>query len=1531
MLDKKYNIKLDLQFRCNNQTMKFNQFDNNTSDFFIKINNGGKSFNINKAIVVLVAIKPSGKIVSQFLKADNDLIYSDLKSNMVDEVGIYTAQAMLILENERVVTDTISYEVDESNIISAFIEDIETQEDYSLLTDMLSRLSAIELNENTRVSNEFDRLELQSNLEELLREVEEAEVDRKEHEVLREKTYLKMKDVLEESKDVVSNVIATNNISSELINSMNLTHEKVLRTHQEVMSVKDRVEILENEVSQNEEVRQKFFGNTKITIQQVEKSEDSRRLNENTRIANEEARQLKIGNYETRYEKLITDTGKLKDDFEIFNTQANSNEAVRVEAETQRENRYTTFENDYNNIKNSINRQLQETNNVKTQLVGEVTSAKNTMTNTVDTEISKQTLKVDNKISEINTIKNQMVSNVTNATNEANRIIGIAQGVIDETNEAREDIIQDSQSSIKSITENANLSISNIKNSADKVISDVNSVKNNMVSSINNTLLAKVNEVNKAKSDMTNTISDKVKDIENRFNNLTSKQQQDSEVIDARDGEISLKKRLDRDIEKAKQIYVDVNGSYISSESSDGYLKNVKVIGNTIQDTNNLADIRSVGDKVEGQELYKIPVVSCGKNILSEIWRDGRNGSVDTYCGFKLQLDVNKSYTVSIKYKRTIPNTEDVLGAISPLVNPNSVKSKFPNKIYQTIFSRSVLHHSMTFSSNCMQDDGTCYLTIYPGNNATDFGLYNSFIEGFIEYIQIEEGTVATSYEPYQEQKLEILSPVQLEKVGNVADRIVCKDGVWGVEKNVIDKLFNGSENWVLSGWAPQENTIAFKLQNTSNTNLGICDKFILNRNNSTIDTEAFNVDSVWNEISVRINKSKLSTQDVTGFKKWLSDNTVLIMYSDNTSTFTPLPHDQQVKLRTFAGQTNIAFLTEIPGQIKAQVPKSLGATVNTHTEQIKDLHNSLDRVKKLEETTVSTIETVSNFTTVDATSNGYFEDVKLEGKTLVNLGINKSWGYGSNTAWQNVGKAFKKVPFKPSTIYTLALFNLPTNFNNALPYKLSNDYIDSNIGTFRTREDISDGDCLYLYFKDINISQEMLDKIKFVILEGDHTNNPPEYFEGLMSVGQDVEEVSVESVQNMLDYTKLANGATNGTTGVFSPSHNRLSLNVNDRINLHSQHIAIKCDNIFVSILGFAEKDGTPVYDSGYLTSNAINEVSLPSNIKYISVNIKNRYDSSISKEDAKSLYIYYQSNKKPLLYYNPTTETWEKPILREWDTIEKHSDGKYYYHKRSGEVVLNGNESLTKWSMDNTSNTFGAYLNVGAYVSTNNVIAEGFCDKMLFYSRDVLYKGLNSGVAIDINGRLCITLNKNSFTEYTVDTIKQWLQTNPVTVVYQLAQEEVYECTSIDLMTYSGETNYIINSGAISPKSLLKVHNNISNVVKILQEKVSLLESNVKTSQEIQDMMILESDMRILDMELALMEHMPIKLNLGENSMLRSLTYFNFLKNHIINETYSKDYLESVMSKYLVTNRLTKDEYDELYKMLYPQNYNIELPIEY
>ncbi len=253
--------------------------------------------------------------------------------------------------------------------------------------------------------------------------------------------------------------------------------------------------------------------------------------------------------------------------------------------------------------------------------------------------------------------------------------------------------------------------------------------------------------------------------------------------------------------------------------------------------------------------------------------------------------------------------------------------------------------------------------------------------------IQLEEGREMTPYEPYQEDKLTILSPVQLEKVGDVRDRIIEKDGVWGVEKNIKTDLLKGGNNEDF-----RLNKVLDKggYQFTWFANMGA----IANKNSevisSTINSYVVSNEEYSNNIWIYdgaayvIHHPTISTSDE--IKLWLQANPTIVKFALNTPQFIPLPHSQQVKLRTFASKTNISFLTEIEGTIKAQVPKSLGATVNTHTEQINNLNKELDRVKKLEESTVSTVTTESDFTTVEATSNGYFEDVKLEGKTLVNL-----------------------------------------------------------------------------------------------------------------------------------------------------------------------------------------------------------------------------------------------------------------------------------------------------------------------------------------------------------------------------------------------------------------------------------------------------------------------------------------------------------------------------------------------------------------
>ena len=980
----------------------------------------------------------------------------------------------------------------------------------------------------------------------------------------------------------------------------------------------------------------------------------------------------------------------------------------------------------------------------------------------------------------------------------------------------------------------------------------------------------------------------------------------------------------------------------------DGYLKDVEIFGNTIQDADNLADIRSVGDTVEGQELYEIPVLSRGKNLFDGQLQQGAYSTGDGSLGNSDTLICSKNMIF------VQPNRTYILS--------NSSNYNFAIRYYD--YNKKYVSGISSTSNNTkfIVPSGIYYMhIILVGLDITT-------------QVQIEEGTVATEYEPYQEDKLTILSPVQLEKVGDVCDRIIEKDGVWGVEKNVVTKVLNGNEGT----WYITNNGEYLKFGN-----YGVCtdayftahsgkpvisDKFITGVNSSGETTQEqvmyYCHGDLRAELRVSILASKVGS---TGFEGWLKDNNVTIKYRLAQPQFIPLPHDQQIKLRTFANKTNISFGCEIEGTIKAQVPKSLGATVNTHTEQISNLNKELDRVKKLEESTVSTVETESDFTTVEATSNGYFEDVKLEGKTLVNLAKTPKITYTiTNTDVAYVGKAGTHLayPIDKDKEYTFIvnIIKCPSDrlvqantygayANFAFPGKT----LGSGIGTYIFKQkaipshNLTSESIWLTLGCDKGSSGEF--EASVVILEGDHTQNPPNgYIEGLKSVGQSAttsedgaDEIVVSSVKGdgnliptfdgfivennfnnsvVITDTKIEGIPSVGGFKVIKPTY----LNEGSYTCSTDGHTGI---NVRVRILNT---------DRSIKIANVVNQSFTidKSGLYIVSIENNGNTETSFSIE---GLYIYkygkqkpdlysYQSDKKRLLYYNNETQAWEKPILRQWDSIEKHTNGKYYYHQRSGEVVLNGSEDYTQLAInDNTiackTSCISTDMKVGTILSSKIV-----CDKLQVVGQSDITNNFVEGIsAFEV---VILSIAKSKLSTQDVAGFKQWLQTNNVTVVYQLAQEKVYECTNIDLITYANETNYVVESGAIAPKSILKVHNNISNVVKILQEKVSILESNVKASQEVQDMMILETDMRMLDIELALMEFMPMKLNLGGSDMLRSATYFNFLKNHIVNETYEKEYLENVMNKYLATGRINQDEYDELYKMLYPPVYDIELPIE-
>ncbi len=999
--------------------------------------------------------------------------------------------------------------------------------------------------------------------------------------------------------------------------------------------------------------------------------------------------------------------------------------------------------------------------------------------------------------------------------------------------------------------------------------------------------------------------------INNRIDNIVAQAGTDNtEIVDARIdsagiNHTTLNNRILAETKMTDEKLIEYSGSNLSvDDTMPGYLQNIEIKGNTIQNEDNLEDIRSVGDKVEGQELYEIPVLSRGKNLNSSLIK---RGNINANTG------IEESGTNTILCSENfIPAKPETIYVISSNISIGSILLMCYNE------NKEYLGYCNISNGSFKTKLGTKYVKFRfaksPSAEFTD-------LEVSTIKVQLEEGTQATPYEPYQEDKLTILSPTQLEKVGDVADRIVCKDGVWGVEKNIKTVRLNSK-----SAWYSQTNKNGIKLFNTKDyLSNGISNRVILcdalTVNNGVYQDAIDGYSQILAHKNGNYSQNIYISKDFEGtplFTAWLDKNPINIKYVTETEPqFIPLPHSQQIKLRTFANKTNISFLTETEGTIKAQVPKSLGATVNTHTEQINNLNKELDRVKKLEESTVSTVTTESDFTTVEATSNGYFEDVKLEGKTLVNLFKFKSLDIINEVNIYVSAQNYELTKGKEVT--------LVNNTDKAVIYDINKDsswvrsyILNANTCVKATLKESEFIKCCYGASTrgwDVN-SESDKEKLKktCIVLEGDHTQNPPSYFEGLKSVGQsasedEVDEIVVSSVNNgnMIDLSNITEGYYIGKTNAKIDESN--SFYCNDLIDiLPSMNISLRnSGGNQVGIFRYFTKDKE--FISGE-ECNTNMPLKIPQNDRYLGISFYNRLNIKYTLYVGVSNvidYVNHQSDKKRLLFYNEETQTWEKPILREWDSIEKHADGKYYYHQRSGEVVLNGSENIIIYKVHSDVICF----NITIEDTISNKSTDYFISDKINFNK-YCYDSNVEGIAFSpyINRNIYFNIITSKLSTQDVQGFKQWLQANNVTVVYQLAQEKVYECTNIDLITYANETNFIVESGVISPKTTLKVHNNISNVVSLLQKKVSLLESNMTKY------MITQNRMQLASTYSADSVTFKVDYALCSDEVEYNEDLYNLILNNILvgKDNYDYNKMFNIILDYASWNQISWEQFDIL-----------------
>lgn len=218
---------------------------------------------------------------------------------------------------------------------------------------------------------------------------------------------------------------------------------------------------------------------------------------------------------------------------------------------------------------------------------------------------------------------------------------------------------------------------------------------------------------------------------------------------------------------------------------------------------------------------------------------------------------------------------------------------------------------------------------------------------GIYDTIQIEKGSEATSYEPYTEQSVQLpytLNAIPVTSGGNVtidgqqyvSDRVVEKDGVFGIERNIREvhtntKTMNNSEEY--PGWNKVEgvsDTVYYSTQFTEDsrkvTHISNFTQLTFLQNNKGTNNILYCLKKV-----IGYSQSELIAKAI--------DVDMYIRLQN--AIFEPLPGDIQVKLQTFVTNypvTNISVTSDqLDGYTVFNYPISMANGWNYVKQQLND------------------------------------------------------------------------------------------------------------------------------------------------------------------------------------------------------------------------------------------------------------------------------------------------------------------------------------------------------------------------------------------------------------------------------------------------------------------------------------------------------------------------------------------------------------------------------------------------------------------
>lgn len=453
-----------------------------------------------------------------------------------------------------------------------------------------------------------------------------------------------------------------------------------------------------------------------------------------------------------------------------------------------------------------------------------------------------------------------------------------------------------------------------------------------------------ISEVNQIKTD-TNTLKDEANTSAVNAKSSEDKAKEYADNLKESTDAISQNKKAISELadKKITKFYASNQGETHVSDSDKGLIQDLKIYGKSSQDGTPSPD-----NPVEIKSVVNPTIKVIGKNLI------------------KFDESFNsENFGITMIYEKggiRMTGTATSDGNIR-IIDPNKEIIKWNKNKYTVSLKATDVCLASLYVADAKNDEWELVAGININQTRTFekaidvVGIFITFVRGetydVLLYPQVEYGTQASEYEPYKEQSIALPitlnaipvssgSNITIDEKQYIADRVVEKEGVYGIERNVVD-AFKYISNTSIEIDATSNSTNRFRLLTTDilKSSLYACICNILPFKLIWIDDiEGIYADSQY--VILRVNKSTCGEDEQTA-KDWLINNiNKFHVYAClNNSKFEPLSSDVQEKLKmlsTYYPVTNISVNSEqLDGYTVFNYPISLANGWNYVKQQLND------------------------------------------------------------------------------------------------------------------------------------------------------------------------------------------------------------------------------------------------------------------------------------------------------------------------------------------------------------------------------------------------------------------------------------------------------------------------------------------------------------------------------------------------------------------------------------------------------------------